>query len=69
VFNCVAVHLLTCDHAELSGKMAHVNQYSVSQKTLDKGLVAQGTMLGSGVVKDFQGLIINYDFSPVLTCN
>jgi hypothetical protein len=47
--------------------MTHINQYSVTQKTLDKSLVSQGAILAGGVVKDFQGVMINYDFSPVCT--
>ena len=53
---------------DLAGVTTHINQYGYTEKIADKNSVSSGVILAGQFVKDFQGIIINYDFSPVLNC-
>jgi hypothetical protein len=50
----------------LNGTVNRVNQYSVTDRTVDVTRTTNGVILGGQVIRGFIGVVVTYDFYPVM---
>lgn len=49
----------------LNGSVTRINQYSVTERSVDSARAMTGVVLGSQLVRNFTGIVVSYDFYPV----
>ena len=50
----------------LNGSVTRINQYSVTERSIDTVKASTGVVLGNQVVRNFTGIMVSYDFYPVI---
>lgn len=58
-------YVVPTEYKTLYGDLSFVNQYAVSEKSISFEQAKMGDMM-AGIARDFSGLVVTYDFSPVM---